>query len=178
MEDRWMGYNSRGLQRQDSVRRRPMDRYCAGGRVFSGLLLLHVAVSLQGSRAASIEAPLAADPKPYRILLVVEHWSDPYGLVVSSETDKFQPVAALLKAWSIPFDILRLDHQHLDATYLFRRSGGIRYGAVVWLADPSSYGEQDIGSLEAATRAGIGLVVIDSRALDSTLGKLLGLKFK
>jgi hypothetical protein len=111
-------------------------------------------------------------------LLVVDHWSDPDGLVISSEADKFQPVAALLKAWSIPFDILRLDQQHLDATYLFRRSGGIRYGAVVWLADPASYGDQDMASLEEATRAGTGLIVVDSRALDSTLGKLLGLKFK
>ena len=155
-----------------------MDRYCAGGRVFSGLLLLCVAVSLQGSRAASIEAPLAADPKPYRILLVVEHRSDPYGLVVSSEADKFQPVAALLKAWSVPFDILRLDQQHVDTSYLFDRSGRIRYGAVVWLADLSSYGQQDFASLEEATRAGTGLIVVDSRFLHSTLAKLLGLKFK
>src|SRR5205809_3865710 len=155
-----------------------MDRYCAGGRVVSGLLLLCVAVSLQGSRAASIGAPLAADPKPYRILLVVEHRSDPHGLVVSSEADKFQPVAALLKAWSVPFDILRLDQQHVDASYLFHRSGRIRYGAIVWLADLSSYGQQDFASLEEATRAGTGLIAVDSRFLDSTLAKLLGLKFK
>jgi len=155
-----------------------MDRYCAGGRVVSGLLLLCVAVSLQGSRAASIGAPLAADPKPYRILLVVEHRSDPYGLVVSREADKFQPVAALLKAWSVPFDILRLDQQHLNASYLFRRVGEVRYGAVIWLADPSSYGQQDFVPLEEATRAGTGLIVVDSRFLDSTLAKLLGLKFK
>ena len=155
-----------------------MDRYCAGGRVVSGLLLLCVAVSLQGSRAASIGAPLAADPKPYRILLVVEHRSDPHGLVVSSEADKFQPVAALLKAWSVPFDILRLDQQHVDTSYLFDRSGRIRYGAVVWLADLSSYGQQDFASLEEATRAGTGLIAVDSRFLDSTLAKLLGLKFK
>jgi hypothetical protein len=98
--------------------------------------------------------------------------------VVSSETDKFQPVAALLKAWSVPFDVLRLDLQHLDASYLFRRSGEIRYGAVIWLADPSSYGEQDMASLEEATRAGTGLIMVDSRFLDPTLEKLLGLKFK
>lgn len=141
------------------------------------LLLLCVSVGTRSSRAVSIAAP-PIPTKPYRVLLVVEHWSDPYGLVVSSEVDKFQPVAALLKAWSIPFDILRLDQQHLDATYLFRRSGGIRYGAVVWLADPASYGDQDVASLEEATRAGTGLIVVDSRALDSALGKLLGLKFK
>jgi hypothetical protein len=140
-------------------------------------LLLCVTASIRSSGAASIAAP-PIHTKPYRVLLVVEHWSDPHGLVVSSEADKFQPVAALLKAWSIPFDILRLDQQHLDATYLFRRSGGIRYGAVVWLADSSSYSDQDMASLEEATRAGTGLMVVNSRALDSTLGKLLGLKFK
>ena len=156
-----------------------LDRYCAGGRIVavSCCLLLCLAAIAQSSRAASTAAP-PIHTKPYRVLLVVEHRSDPYGLVVNSETDKFQPVAALLKAWSVPFDILRLDQQHLDSSYLFRRSGGIRYGAVIWLADPASYGEQDIASLEEATRAGTSLIVVDSRFLDPTLDKLLGLKFK
>jgi len=130
------------------------------------------------SRAASAEAPSAVNIKPYRVLLVVEHRSDPYGLVVSSETDKFQPVAALLKAWSVPFDILQLDQQHLDTSYLFRRMGQIRYGTVIWLADPSSYSQPDFLALEEATRAGTGLVVVGSRFLDATLAKLLGLRFK
>jgi hypothetical protein len=135
-------------------------------------------VLAQGSRAACTTTPAAFHAKPYRVLLVVDQWSDPSGLVVHSEKDKFQPVAALLKAWSVPFDILRLDQQHLDATYLFRRSGNIRYGAVIWLADSSSYGDQDIASLDQATRDGTGLIVVYSRFLDPTLDKLLGLKFK
>ena len=158
-----------------------LDRYCAGGRIVavSCCLLLCLAAITQSSRAASTAAP-PIHTKPYRVLLVVEHRSDPYGLVINSETDKFQPVAALLKAWSVPFDILRLDQQHLDSSYLFRRSGGIRYGAgaVISLADPASYGEQDIASLEEATRSGTSLIVVDSRFLDPTLDKLLGLKFK
>ena len=116
--------------------------------------------------------------KPYRVLVVVEHWADPNGLAISSEVDRFQPVVALLKAWSIPFDILRLDQQHLDGSYLFRRSGELRYGTVIWLADLLSYGSQDMVSLEEATRAGTGLIIADSRFLDPTLEKLLGLKFK
>ena len=144
----------------------------------SCFLLLCLGAITQSSRAASSAAPPAIHTKPYRVLLVVERWGDPYGLLVNSKTDKFQPVAALLKAWSVPFDILRLDQQHLDASYLFRRSGAIRYGAVIWLADLSSYGEQDLASLEEATRAGTSLIVVDSRFLDSTLDKLLGLKFK
>src|SRR5438128_12608950 len=66
--------------------------------------------------------------KPYRALLVVERWSDPASFVVDHEKDDFQPVAALLKAWSIPFEIFRLDQQHLDDSYLFDREGKIRYG--------------------------------------------------
>ena len=52
--------------------------------------------------------------KPYRALLIVDRWSDPTSMLVDHEKDDFQPVAALLKAWSVPFDILRLDQQHLD----------------------------------------------------------------
>ena len=157
-----------------------LDRYCVCRRAVdvSCFLLLCLGAITQSSRAASSAAPPAIHTKPYRVLLVVERWGDPYGLLVNSKTDKFQPVAALLKAWSVPFDILRLDQQHLDASYLFRRSGAIRYGAVIWLADLSSYGEGDLASLEEATRAGTGLIVVDSRFLDSTLDRLLGLKFK
>jgi hypothetical protein len=141
------------------------------------VVLLSLAVAIQNSKAADVDSP-SVHTNPYRVLLVVEHRSDPYGLVVGSEADNFQPVAALLKAWSVPFDILRLDQQHLDATYLFRRSGEIRYGTVIWLADSSSYGGHNISSLEEATRSGTGLIVVKSRFLDSTLSQLLGLKFK
>lgn len=156
------------------------DRPRTSGRAAAAFwsLLLCVFAITQSSRATNPAAPPAVRAKPYRVLLVVGHWNDPYSLVVKGEADKFQPVAALLKAWSVPFDILRLDEQHLDASYLFRRSGKIRYGTVVWLADASSYGTQDIASLEEGTRAGTGLIVVDSRFLDPTLNSLLGLKFK
>lgn len=116
--------------------------------------------------------------KPYRVLLVVDKWSDPGSVLVDHQKDNFQPVAALLKAWSVPFDILRLDQQHLDASYLLDRSGGIRYGAVVWLADLQSYQDQDLGALGEAVHAGTSLLVAKSRFLDPTLETLLGAKFR
>ena len=137
-----------------------------------------VGIRAQGTHPATAAALRSIDAKPYRVLLVVDQRSDPYGLVVRHEADKFQPVAALLKAWSVPFDILRLDQQHLDASYLFRRSGEIRYGTVIWLADPPSYGKQNLATLEQAALAGTGLIVIDSRFLEPVLAKLLGLKFR
>jgi hypothetical protein len=90
-----------------------------------GLALLCSTVVIP-SRAQSIFSP-----RPYRVLLVVARWGDPSGIVVKSGEDEFQPVAALLKAWSVPFDIFQLDEQHLDASYLFDRSGPVRYGAVI-----------------------------------------------
>jgi hypothetical protein len=116
--------------------------------------------------------------KPYRALLVVEHWSDPASVVVAHEKDDFQPVAALLKAWSVPFDVLRLDQQHLDDSYLFDREGRIRYGVVIWLADSASYSNQNLASLQAVAEAGTSLLVAKSRLLDPALEQILGLKFK
>ena len=116
--------------------------------------------------------------KPYQALLVVEHWNDAASILVDHEKDEFQPVAALLKAWSVPFDILRLDQQHLDAIYLFDRSGRIRYGVVIWLADLSDYSKHNLVSLEQAVHAGTSLLVVRSRFLDPALEHILGLKLK
>ncbi len=128
---------------------------------------------------ASVGAVRGAWPiKPYRALLIVERWSDPASVVVDHEKDVFQPVAALLKAWSVPFDILRLDQQHLDDSYLFDREGRIRYGVVVWLADSDSYTNQNLASLQAAAEAGTSLLVAKSRVLDPALEQILSLKFK
>jgi hypothetical protein len=157
-----------------------MDRRFCITRLVAFLLTLWLCMTVrpQPARAAVAQDPASLEVKPYRVLLVVEQRGDPYGLVVSNQADKFQPVAALLKAWSVPFDILRLDQQHLDASYLFERTGGIRYGTVIWVADPSSYDKQDFASFEEATHAGTGLIVINSRFLDPALAKLLGLRFK
>ena len=128
---------------------------------------------------ASAKTPAGPWPiKPYRALVVVERWSDPASVVVDHENDDFQPVAALLKAWSVPFDIFRLDQEHLDSSYLFDREERIRYGVVIWLADSSSYPDQNLASLQAAVRAGTSLLAAKSRILDPMLERLLGLKFK
>ena len=116
--------------------------------------------------------------KPYRVLLVVEKWSDPAGQLIEAEKDNFQPVAALLKAWSVPFEIARLDRQRLDARRLLDRSGAPRYGALLWMADLASYDSHDLKAIEEAARAGTSLIVVGSRIADATLEKLLGLKFK
>jgi hypothetical protein len=108
----------------------------------------------------------------------VDRWADPASQVVASEKDSFQPVAALLKAWSVPFDIFRLDQQTFGAGYLFERSGRVRYGAVVWLADASSYANKNMAVLAEAAAAGTSLMAVASRFQDPALEQILGLKSK
>lgn len=143
--------------------------------VYSALLL---GLFLTGVTARGQTPTAPAWGSPYRALLVVERWSDPASVLIDHEKDAFQPEAALLKAWSIPFDILRLDQQHLDASYLFDRSGKVRYGVVIWLADSSTYEGQNLAVLEEAARAGTNILAVSSRCLDPALERLLGLKFK
>jgi hypothetical protein len=127
-----------------------------------------------------IQGAASAKPsllKPYRVLLVVASWGDPSSQVIT-EKDSFQPVAALLKAWSVPFDILRLDQQNLGASYLFYRSGAVRYGAILWLADLASYAGKNMAGLTEAVGQGTSIIVTASRFKDPALEQILGLRYK
>ena len=122
-------------------------------------LALVPAYFLCSTQAQTTEKPLL---KPYRVLVVVASWGDPSSHVITDK-DAFQPVAALLKAWSVPFDILRLDQQAFAASYLFDRSGAPRYGSVLWLADLPSYAGKNLSVLAEAVHHGTSLLVACSR---------------
>jgi hypothetical protein len=127
-----------------------------------------------------LQAQTSAKPsflKPYRVLLVVAARGDPSSQVISDK-DAFQPVAALLKAWSVPFDILRLDQQALGASYLFDRSGAVRYGAILWLADLPYYAGKNLGALTEAVQQGTSVIAVASRFSDATFEQILGLHYK
>jgi len=138
------------------------------------MAMLLLGASLGGAQQAGSQWAL----KPYRVLLVVDRWEDPASQLITSEKDSFQPVAALLKAWSVPFEILRLDQQTLGASQLFERTGKVRYSTVLWLADSSSYAGKNVAALEDAAKAGTSVLVLDSRCLDPALESVLGLRFK
>ena len=140
------------------------------GRLFA--IALSVLCAIHGQRP-----PKPSLLKPYRVLVVVASWGDPASQVIS-EKDPFQPVAALLKAWSVPFDILRLDQQTLGASYLFERSGVVRYGAILWLANLSSYAGKNLAVLTEAVQAGTSVIVAASRLADPALERVLGLHYK
>ena len=140
-----------------------------GRSVFVALLVL-------GAVQGQIH-PRAFLLKPYRVLVVVADWGDPASQVISDK-DAFQPVTALLKAWSVPFDILRLDQQNLGASYLFGRSGSVRYGTILWLANLSSYAGKNLPALTDAVQQGTSIIVAASRFADPALEQILGLHYK
>jgi hypothetical protein len=147
-------------------------------RVKAVLALCPVLVCYAGISGAAQTTPPAYHDKPYRVLLVVDTWHDPNAVLVQSGRDRFQPVAALLKSWAIPFDIFRLDQQHVDSSYLLDRAGNVRYSTIIWFADSGSYSDQDLDSVEQAINAGTGLIALNSRVLDPVLDRLLGVQFK
>jgi peptidoglycan/xylan/chitin deacetylase (PgdA/CDA1 family) len=140
---------------------------------------LALTVGLLAAAIAALGQASAPTPtlKPYRVLVVVDTWGDPASQVITDK-DTFQPVAALLKAWSVPFDILRLDQQNLGAGYFFDRSGRARYGTVLWLADPASYAGKNLDILTVAVHSGTSVVFAVSRFAHPTLEDILGLKYK
>lgn len=140
------------------------------GRLFAVAWLVLCAIQGQAP-------PKPSGLKPYRVLVVVAGWGDPASQVIG-EKDAFQPVAALLKAWSVPFDILRLDQQTLGASYLFDRSGAVRYGAMLWLADMPSYAGKNLAVLSEAVQQGTSIIVAASRFTDPALERILGLHYK
>ena len=78
--------------------------------------------------AAMVFAAQAQTVRPYRFLLVVsDQWKDPASYVID-EDGEFQAVAATLKTWGLPFDVLRLDQQRLDKYHLLDR----RWAATIW----------------------------------------------
>ena len=117
-------------------------------------------------------------PLPYRFLLVVsDQWKDASSYVIE-DGGEFQIVAALLKTWGIPFDILRLDQQRLDAYHLLDRDGRPRYGTIVWDAGPSGLQDKGVAFVaEMVKRYGTGLVAIGDTVAAPEISALASVRY-
>ncbi|MBI4875824.1 MAG: hypothetical protein HY822_14405, partial [Acidobacteria bacterium] len=125
---------------------------------------------------AASAAPAGETPAlPYRFLLVIsDQWKDPASHVIE-EGGEFHVLAALLKTLGLPFDILRLDQQRLDAYHLLDRDGRPRYGTVIWDAGP---GELDPGCVpELVSRQGVNLVVLADTVAVPGISELAGVRY-
>jgi hypothetical protein len=128
--------------------------------------------------AALWPAPAAAQqPLPYRFLLVIgDQWKDPSSFVIDQQDD-FQTLAALLKSWGVPFDVLRLDQQRLDY-HFFDREGGPRYGTILWDAPWREADRDRIELLRELVREhGVNLVALGDSVAAPVIQELAGLEY-
>ncbi len=115
---------------------------------------------------------------PYRFLLVIsDQWNDPASYLVDGGGE-FQVLVSLLKAWGLPFEILRLDQQKFDRYHLLDREGQPRYGTIIWDAGPVGLEGKDLSLLPVLVKEfGTSLVAIgDSVSLPEISG-LAGLGY-
>ncbi len=126
----------------------------------------------------ALAAPVAAEPLPYRILLVIgNQWHDPSSKLIEPGGE-FPVVVTLLKTWGVPFDILRLDQERFDRYYLLDREGRPRYGTIIWDADPDSVVQKDMALLSSLINEhGLGLVVLGDAIAAPDVAAAAGLEY-
>ena len=118
----------------------------------------------------------APDTLPYRFLLVIsDQWKDDASQLVQQPSD-FQFVAALMRTWGLPCDILRLDQQRLDRYHLLDREGRPRYGTILWNAGATKAMDQDLEVLQELVGQGASLVLIGDAVAHRRLAGLAGLR--
>ncbi|MFB3826589.1 MAG: hypothetical protein ACE15B_07455 [Bryobacteraceae bacterium] len=115
---------------------------------------------------------------PYRFLLVIsDQWKDPASYVVEG-AGEFPMVVSLLKAWNLPFEILRLDQQRLDRYHLLERDGRPRYGAVIWDAGPDHLKDKGIDLIASLVKEhGVGLVALGDAVAVPEIATLAGVEY-
>jgi hypothetical protein len=133
--------------------------------------LLPMALSLHGLARAQT-------PLPYRFLLVIgDQWKDPSSTIIE-DGGEFQIMAALLKSWGLPFDILRLDQQRFDQYHLLDREGRPRYGTIVWDAGPGGLQDKGLALVpELVKRFGTGLVILGDTVAAPEISPLAGVRY-
>jgi peptidoglycan/xylan/chitin deacetylase (PgdA/CDA1 family) len=116
----------------------------------------------------------ASAAPPYRFLLVIGNQWDDDASVLIERSGEFQILAALLKTWGLPFEILRLDQQRLDRYHLLERDGTPRYGTILWDAPAAEY---DLQLLDELNRQGMSMVVLGDTVAAPVIARLAGLNY-
>jgi hypothetical protein len=156
------------------------------------VLLGTVPAKLSGVEVSQVKTRI------FRVLLVIgDQWDDPASYVVNppgptgaysgydatpdvaGDLD-FHHIAMLLKAWAIPFDIVRLDQQWLDRYMFLDMHGRPKYGTIIWDVNKSEKVlPQDFSIIaEMVKDYGIGIIAISDRISQPAVQDLLGLKYK
>jgi hypothetical protein len=117
--------------------------------------------------------------KPYRVLVVIDvDWAGDPQSYVDSSVWAFHDVVSLLKLWSVPFDVLRLDQSKLSTSKFLDGQGNVKYGVIIWNCNPAALpaGSQDWTILTTAVQNyGISLISLANTFGDTSIQYLLGI---
>ncbi len=138
---------------------------------------------------------IAEQINPHRALLVIgDQWEDPASFLIDLEISNapeydhtlrpkgvdFMQLVVMLKSWSIPFDIVRLDQQSLDINMFLGPDNKPLHGCVVWAADPKAdLLRQDYGVLtEVVEQHGVNILALSNMIDQPEIEKILGVTYK
>jgi hypothetical protein len=127
----------------------------------------------------TVSAPVASiNLKPYRVLVVIDLdlQCDPESYVDSSVCT-FHDIASLLKLWSVPFDVLRLDQNILSINQFIDANGKTKYGVIVWNCRQDRFSQDWSVLNKAVLDYGISLIVLGNNILEPNIRSLLGINY-
>ena len=112
------------------------------------------------------------------ILIIDDQWQGPASYIIQDGAE-FQHIAALLKLWCAPFDILRLDQEPMTLNRFLDMEGNPAYGCIIWDADTSQLPREiDYTVLRnAVVEFGISLIALSDRIQEPELQNLSGLEY-
>ena len=158
-------------------------------RVLAGALvaIIMIAAVLQTATRGDVTQTVSLNPLRVIIVEDIDWISNPEGYVDSSVW-AFHDVISLLKLWSIPFDVLRLDNNLLNITEFIDSEGKPKYGVIIWNCrqdrfDPTNpnyvgKGTRDWSVLETAVLTyGMSLIALANTVLESGIRGLLGMNY-
>ena len=92
----------------------------------------------------------------------------------------FYHLVILLKSWSIPFDIYRLDQQFLDINMFIGPDDRPKYGTIIWAVNESeSLLHPDLSIIsEMLNRYNMGFIATGNRITQPEIGELLGIRYR
>jgi hypothetical protein len=141
-------------------------------------------VTMDGSKIITARMNLPPEAvqvhlKPSRVLVVVgTQMRDNY--VIHNAWD-FGDIAALLKLWGVPFDILRLDTHSMALSDFVDGSGNAKYGTIIWInasQNEIAWQPQDYTILtQAVTDYHISLIGLANKIQIPAVQSLLGLSY-
>jgi len=149
-------------------------------KIFASFLVAMILIPIMIQTATSGTPPEIV-LKPFRAVVVIDvDWYSDHQSYVESTAWAFHDVVTLLKLWSIPFDILRLDTNVLSISQFVDAGGKPKYGVIIWNCNQEMFasGTQDWGVLETAVVTyGISLIALANTIHEPRIRELLGINF-